>query len=128
MIIKSKYAGRCYVCGDPYEIGDAIWWQKGDAPTCAACHETQTENAHSPIQPVQSGVIARFRSPADAPLAQASQPATALDYEETVQAIRESSDTQIPALLATCVEEAIKRGVFKAGGLLRFVGAIERKF
>lgn len=59
-IIKSKYAGRCYSCGDKYEIGDDIYWNKGDAPICVGCHEEDTANAASPVKPVQQGVTARF--------------------------------------------------------------------
>jgi hypothetical protein len=116
-IIKAKYAGRCYSCGDQYEIGDEVWWSKGDAPLCVGCHEEDTANAASPIKPVQQGVTARFKTEAR----------KQLDYDETVLAIRESADTQIPALLAICVEEAIKRGVFREGGMERFIAKVRAK-
>jgi hypothetical protein len=28
-IAESAYPGRCAGCGDPYELGDPIWWRRG---------------------------------------------------------------------------------------------------
>jgi hypothetical protein len=33
----SAYDGRCRVCGDPYSVGDRIFWGKGRGTACFQC-------------------------------------------------------------------------------------------
>jgi len=124
MIITSKYPGKCYECGEEYDVGERIWWEgKGIVPVCLECHERDEANEKSPIKPVQKGVTARYNPPAK-PIFDGEL----LSYEDIVKGIRGSSDTQIPALLVTCLEEAIRRSVFQEGGLERFVAKVKAKF
>ncbi len=61
MIIQSKYAGRCALCGDEYEVGAQIWWTKGEKAVHQDCHESEVSNDASPIKPAQEGTTARWK-------------------------------------------------------------------
>lgn len=42
--MRSKYAGQCGICQQPYEVGDEIWWEKGMASVCIGCHDAGHRN------------------------------------------------------------------------------------
>lgn len=106
MIIKSKFNGKCDLCGESFETGEDIWWEPKEPAVHLTCYQDSESNHASPIKPIQEGVTARFKTPQKM-----------LDYEDIVREIQGCSDTWIPALLAIVIEEAIKRGIFQTGGM-----------
>ncbi len=62
--LQSKYAGNCDECGEPYDIGDIVYWSKAEK-VCwhTDCYELLEQNRKSPIQPTQAGVTVRFNPP-----------------------------------------------------------------
>jgi hypothetical protein len=37
MLITSKYASRCVVCGARLEAGEQVWWTRGAGVRCVGC-------------------------------------------------------------------------------------------
>src|SRR5277367_6838259 len=60
MKITSKYGGTCNICGDHFDPGDEINWERGMEERLSAshwsCYEDDQKNAASDIKPVQKGV------------------------------------------------------------------------
>ena len=49
--IPSRFDGRCRICGYRYQVGETVWWVRGQPTICEGCFYEQRHSTSPPSNP-----------------------------------------------------------------------------